>query len=37
MRAQGFFAEAGIQTILGASGRIDDVDKESSKRYPEKR
>jgi len=25
MRAQGFFAEAGIQTILGASGRIDDV------------
>jgi predicted Fe-Mo cluster-binding NifX family protein len=25
MRAQGFFAEAGIQTILGASGRINDV------------
>jgi predicted Fe-Mo cluster-binding NifX family protein len=25
MRAQGFFAEAGIQTILGASGRIDEV------------
>jgi predicted Fe-Mo cluster-binding NifX family protein len=25
MRAQGFFAEAGIQTILGASGRIDVV------------
>lgn len=25
MRAQGFFAEAGIQTILGASGRIDGV------------
>jgi predicted Fe-Mo cluster-binding NifX family protein len=25
MRAQGFFADAGIQTILGASGRIDDV------------
>jgi len=25
MRAQGFFAEAGIQTILGASGKINDV------------
>lgn len=25
MRAQGFFAEAGIQTILGANGKIDDV------------
>jgi predicted Fe-Mo cluster-binding NifX family protein len=25
MRAQGFFAEAGIQTILGASGKIHDV------------
>ena|SRR4030042_776464 len=25
MRAQDFFADAGIQTILGASGRIDDV------------
>lgn len=25
MRAQGFFAEAGIQTILGASGNINDV------------
>ncbi|MFZ5905819.1 MAG: NifB/NifX family molybdenum-iron cluster-binding protein [Nitrospirota bacterium] len=25
MRAQGFFAEAGIQTILGVSGRVDEV------------
>jgi predicted Fe-Mo cluster-binding NifX family protein len=25
MRAQGFFAEAGIQAILGASGKINDV------------
>ncbi|MEW6163348.1 MAG: NifB/NifX family molybdenum-iron cluster-binding protein [Nitrospirota bacterium] len=25
MRAQSFFAEAGIQTILGASGRINEV------------
>jgi predicted Fe-Mo cluster-binding NifX family protein len=25
MRAQGFFAEAGIQTILGASGKVNEV------------
>jgi predicted Fe-Mo cluster-binding NifX family protein len=31
MRAQGFFAEAGIQTILGASGKIDFVIKELQK------
>ncbi len=31
MRAQGFFAEAGIQTILGASGKIDVVIKELQK------
>jgi len=28
MRAQGFFAEAGIQTILGATGKIDDLIEE---------
>jgi predicted Fe-Mo cluster-binding NifX family protein len=28
MRAQGFFAEAGIQTILGASGKVNDVIEE---------
>jgi predicted Fe-Mo cluster-binding NifX family protein len=31
MRAQGFFTEAGIQTILGASGKIDDVIEELNK------
>ncbi len=31
MRAQGFFAEAGIQTILGASGKIDVIIKELQK------
>lgn len=28
MRAMGFFEEAGIQAILGASGKIDDVIRE---------